>query len=108
MTLRAILIGLLSVAFVCGYTHFNDYVMRQTMFVGNSMPISVYGLLVIFLLFLFPVLRKINRKLLLRKSEIAVILAMTLASCAIPGSNLLRLFTPALVMPNRYQHTEPG
>ena len=82
--------------------------MRQTMFVGNSMPISVYGLLVFFLLFIFPVLRKINRKLLLRKSEIVVILAMTLSACAIPGSNLLRLFTPALIMPNRYENTEPG
>jgi len=108
VSLRAILIGLLGVAFVCGYTHFNDNVMRQTMFVGNSMPISVYGLLVIFLLFLFPLLRKINRKLLLSRKEIVVVLAMVLASCAIPGSNLLRLFTPALIMPNRYQHTEPG
>ena len=108
MTLRSFIFGLFSAAFICFYTYFNDNIMRQTMFVGNSMPISVYGMLVIFLLFLFPVLRKINRKLVFRKSEIAVILAMTLTACAIPSSNLLRLFTPALIMPNRFEHTEPG
>jgi hypothetical protein len=96
------------VAFVCGYTYFNDNIMRQTMFVGNFMPISVYGMLVILLLFIYPLFRKLNRRLLLKRGEIAVILAMTLASCAIPGSNLLRLFTPALIMPNHYEKVEPG
>jgi len=108
VTLRSFVIGLFCVAFVCGYTHFNDNILRQTMFVGNSMPISVYGLLVLFLLFLFPLLRKMNRKFMLKRAEIAVILAMTLASCAIPGSNLLRLFTPSLILPNRFEQTEPG
>ncbi|MGD9875016.1 MAG: DUF6785 family protein [Kiritimatiellia bacterium] len=108
MSLRAVILGLLSAAFVCSYTYFNDHIMRQTMFVGNSMPISVYGLLVIFLLFIFPLLRKIHRKLALRQAELAVILAMTLAVCAIPGSNLLRIFSPTLVLPHRFENTEPG
>ncbi|HMP71757.1 MAG TPA: hypothetical protein PKE55_00690 [Kiritimatiellia bacterium] len=108
MTFRAVILGLLGVAFVNSYTYFNDWIMRQTMFVGNFMPISVYGLLVIFLAFLYPLLSKISRALLLRRSELAVILVLVLASCAIPGSNLLRLFTPALVMPHRFEKTEPG
>lgn len=82
--------------------------MRQTMFVGNFMPLSVYGFLVLFLAFIYPVLSRINRTLALRPGELAVILAMVLASCAIPGSNLLRLFTPSLVMPHRFEKTEPG
>lgn len=108
MTLRSIILGLLGVAFVCFYTYFNDHVMRQTYFVGNNMPISVYGLLVVFLLFVYPLLRRASRRLALSRGEIAVILTLTLTACAIPGSNFLRLFTPTLVLPNRYENTEPG
>ncbi len=82
--------------------------MRQTMFVGNFMPISVYGLLVLFLAFVLPLWLRIKRSGALTRSELAVILVLVLASCAIPGSNLLRLFTPALIMPHRYELTEPG
>ena len=106
--MRSVILGLLGVAFVCCYTYFNDWIMRQTMFVGNFMPISVYGFLVLFLALIYPLLARINRSLALRPGELAVILGMVLASCAIPGSNLLRLFTPALVMPHRFEKTEPG
>lgn len=108
MTFRAVLLGLIGAAFVCSYTYFNDWIMRQTMFVGNFMPISVYGLLVLFLAFIFPLWSRLKKKGALKRSELAVILALVLASCAIPGSNLLRLFTPALIMPHRYELTEPG
>lgn len=108
MSARAVILGLLGVAFVCSYTYFNDWIMRQTMFVGNFMPISVYGLLVIFLALVYPLFKKLHRGLAFRPSELAVMLALVLASCAIPGSNLLRLFTPALVMPHRFVNTEPG
>mgnify|MGYP003588527349 CR=1 FL=1 len=108
MTIRSIILGLLGVAFVCSYTYFNDHIMRQTFFVGNNMPISVYGLLVVFLVFIYPLLRRVSRRLVLSRREIAIILAMTLAACAIPGSNLLRLFTQTLILPHRYAQTEPG
>ena len=78
------------------------------MFVGNFMPISVYGFLVLFLALIYPLLARIHKSLALRPGELAVILAMVLASCAIPGSNLLRLLTPSLVMPHRFEKTEPG
>lgn len=108
MTLRSVILGLIGVAFVCSYTYFNDWIMLQTMFVGNFMPLSVYGFLVLFLAFIYPVLARINRHLALRPGELAIILGMTLAACAIPGSNLLRLFTPSLIMPHRFERTEPG
>jgi hypothetical protein len=78
------------------------------MFVGNFMPLSVYGFLVLFLALIYPLLARIHRGLALKPGELAVILGMVLAACAIPGSNLLRLFTPALVMPHRFEKTEPG
>lgn len=108
MTLRSVILGLIGVAFVCSYTYFNDWIMRQTMFVGNFMPISVYGFLVLFLALIYPLLARIHRSLALKPGELAIILGMVLASCAIPGSNLLRLFTPSLVMPHRFEKTEPG
>jgi hypothetical protein len=108
LSLRAVILGLIGVAFVCSYTYFNDWIMRQTMFVGNFMPISVYGFLVLFLAFMYPLLSRVHRGLALKPGELAVILGMVLASCAIPGSNLLRLFTPALIMPHRFEKTEPG
>ena len=54
MTPRAVILGLLGAAAVCGFTFFNDSVMHQTMFVGNNMPISVYGGLMLFLLVSLP------------------------------------------------------
>ncbi|HPC57841.1 MAG TPA: hypothetical protein PK689_02450, partial [Kiritimatiellia bacterium] len=108
MTVRSVILGLLGAAFVCSYTYFNDWIMRQTMFVGNFMPISVYGLLVLFLAVAYPLWRKLTKRGGLQRKELAVILVLTLVSCAIPGANLLRLFSPALIMPHRYERTEPG
>lgn len=108
MTVRALILGLIGVAFVASYTYFNDWIMRQTMFVGNFMPISVYGLLVLYLAIIFPLWQRFTRHGKLTRPELAVVLVLVLASCAIPGSNFLRLFTPALVMPHHFERTEPG
>jgi hypothetical protein len=72
MTIRAVILGLVIAAFICGVTFFNDMVMRGTFFVGNYMPISVYGGLLIFVLVLNPLLSKISKKLVLNGKELAV------------------------------------
>ena len=108
MTRRAIILGLFSAAFICCYTYFNDFIMRQTMFIGNNMPIAVYGMLIIVVLGLNPLLRRINKRFVLTRSELAVVLALALVSCCIPGSNFLRVFTGNLVLPHRYAQTQPG
>ena len=108
MTIRAFIVGLLCVAVLCSATYFNDHVMQQTFLIGNSMPISVYGILVVFLAVVYPVLRRLHRRLAFSRAELAVIMGMTLMSCAVPGSNFMRLFTPCLVAPHRFALTEPG
>ena len=108
MTLRAVILGLLGAAAVCGFTYFNDAVMHQTMFIGNNMPLSVYGGLILFVLLLNPLLLLIGRRLALTGRELAVVLALTLAACCIPGSGLLRTFTSGLVMPRHFNRTETG
>jgi hypothetical protein len=85
-------------------TYVNDWVLRQTHFVGNNMPASIYGGLIVFVLFFNARLRRWR----LTGGELAVVLGITLAACSIPGSGLLRTFNGALVMPHHYSRTEPA
>lgn len=106
--MRAVILGLLGVATVCGFTYFNDRIMMQTYFVGNNMPISVYGGLIIFLMVVNPLLFRLAKRLALSRHELVIALAMTLAACAIPASGLMRTLPGTLIMPHWYERTEPG
>jgi len=108
MTVRAIIIGLLCGAFICGFCFFNDFIMRQTFLVGNYMPISVYGGLVFFLLLFNPLLFRLRRRLALTGRELAVIVALTLAACYVPGRGLMHYFFTFQMMPHHYLKTRPG
>jgi len=108
MTIRATIFGLLGALFVCGYTYFNDAVLRQTMFVGNTMPLSVYGGLLFFVLAVNPLLRYLRKRWAFTGAELALALVITLAACCIPGSGLLRTFTSTLIMPRHYERLTPG
>jgi len=65
MTVRAVLLGLLAAALICGFCYFNDFVMHQTFLVGNYMPISVFGGLLVFLLLFNPLLWWVWKRLAL-------------------------------------------
>jgi hypothetical protein len=104
VTWRAVLAGLLAGAFVCAFCYFNDSIMRQTMFIGNNMPISVYGGLILFVLVLNPLLRRWA----FSAGELAVALTLVLAMCAIPGSGLMRTFTVSLMLPWHWERNTPG
>jgi len=108
VTFRALLLGLFGAAGICGFTYFNDVIMRQTRLVGNNMPIPVYGGLILFLLLINPLLSSIRNKLALSGKELAVILTLTLAACCIPGTRLMRSFTLSVMLPHHYARTEPG
>jgi len=99
MSLRAILLGFLGVLGVCGFSFFNDRILMQTYLVGNNMPVSVYGTLIIFVVLINPLLRRYK----FRAGELALALSITLASCCLPGSGLLRTFTSSLLLPTHYQ-----
>lgn len=107
MTLRAVLIGLLGAALVCGVTYFNDAVMHHTAFIGNNMPISVYGLLILLVL-VNGLVYMVGQRLALSGRELALALVLTLAACCIPGSGLMRTFTTTLVMPHSLVLTRPA
>ncbi|MHC4506501.1 MAG: DUF6785 family protein, partial [Planctomycetota bacterium] len=56
MTRRAILIGLVLAVALCCITYFNQSVMRQTPLVGDYLPISVFGTLILVILLLNPLI----------------------------------------------------
>jgi len=106
MTLRAVLLGIMCVGLLCGATYFNDFVLRQTMLVGSYMPISVFGALLLFVLLGNPALGAIRRRLALSGRELAVIVALLLAGCYVPGRGLMHYFSTLMMMPHQYARND--
>jgi hypothetical protein len=104
MTLRATILGLAGAAFICGFCFFNDWVLRQTYLVGNNMPASIYGALILAVVLVNPLLRRWR----LTGPELALVLALTLAGAAVPGGGLVRTLIPSLVMPHHIAKTQPS
>lgn len=108
MTARAVILGLLGVAFISVFTYWNNSVMQQTALVGNNLPFSVYGSLILFVLLANPLLARIHARLAFSGRELAVALVLVLAACCIPGSGLMRTFPSSIVLPHHYARTEVG
>ena len=107
MTRRALFLGLLGGTLITGFGYLNDSVFRLNYIVGNHVPISVFGLLIVFALGINPLLTRLGRGVALRPSEIAVVVALTLVGCRIPGSGLMREFTQIMVMPAHENRVRP-
>ncbi|MEX0652576.1 MAG: DUF6785 family protein [Phycisphaeraceae bacterium] len=99
MTLRALIIGTALGLFIVSFTFFNDQVIRQSFFIANHLPASVFGFGVLLLLGLNPLARLMSRRMALGPSEVAIILALGLAACSWPGSNLMRYFGALVTRP---------
>jgi hypothetical protein len=104
MTARAIVVGFVIALFVAVYGYVNDWVLRLPYFASDQMPISVYGLLVLGLLIVNPLLKRFR----FSGREWTVIFALVLVACIIPGPGLLWQFTGMLVFPINFQQTESG
>ncbi len=99
MTFRAVTIGLLIGLAIACCTYFNDWIIQQTHLVGNLMPISVFGALLLLYFFVNPILGRIRPSWSFSPGEIAVIAIMGLAVCGWPGSNFFRTFAGTTAMP---------
>lgn len=106
--IKAFLLGLTGVGLICGFTYFNDNVLHQTILISNHMPVSVYGGLIIFLLVINPLLFRLGRRAGFTSRQLAVVLAMVLASCTVPGFGLMRTLTTSLMLPHYHNRIEPG
>jgi hypothetical protein len=108
MSWRALLLGFVFVAFLAGFTYFNDFVLKQTFLIGTQVPIIVYGGLVLFIVTINPILSRFGVDVALRGRELAVILGLATVACAIPSSGLMRYFPHALMMPHYEAQTQAG
>lgn len=107
MTVRSVVIGLSLAFVVAAFGYANDWVCRLPYVASDLMPVSVYGLLLLGLIAINPLLRRL-RLSQLRGPEWALITALVLTACAIPGPGLLWQFHNVLVMPHHIARVTPG
>jgi hypothetical protein len=103
-TLRSVILGVLLGLFVSGFTYFNDHVVQSNFWIGNFLPVGIFGVVLLIIMVVNPLLAGLRQGLALRGGEIAVATALGLAACAWPGSNLYRLSTGILAMPSHLIH----
>ncbi len=108
MTKRSIVIGLVLAVVLCSITYFNQSVMRQTPLVGDYLPISVFGTLILVLLFLNPALRHLRPAWQFKGPELAVILTLVLTACGVAEYGILKTFTNVLMLPRRHRKMNPA
>lgn len=108
MTRRAVALGLALGLLVSVATYFNDWVIGQTMFIGNFLPISVFGSAVLLVLGINPLLSRLSSRLPLRAGEVLVTTAIALAACGWPSSTLYRYLTAVTAMPAHWLKTTPS
>jgi uncharacterized protein DUF6785/uncharacterized protein DUF6784 len=107
MTIRSVLIGMFLGVGIVMYGYFNDWILTQDPVASGMIPTSVYGLLVLSLLLLHPLLR-LSRRLNFRSSEWAVIIALMLIAVVLPGPGFLWHFSQAVTMPHQNMVSETG
>ncbi|MDA0840366.1 MAG: hypothetical protein O3B01_08695 [Planctomycetota bacterium] len=114
MTLRAIVLGFLGGALINGFCFFNDFVLRGTFLVGNYLPISVFGGLLLFVMIVNPLLGYMRTHFALiwrpefTGKELAVVIALILAACYVPGRGLMHYFATFLMLPHHHERTNPS
>ena len=106
MTFRAVIIGLLLGSVVAAFGYFNDWVVQQSYAATNLAPLFVYGLLIIGLLAVNPLLGLIRVRRLDAR-EWCVIVSLMLVACVIPGPGMMWHFSNTVVMPHA-SATSPG
>jgi hypothetical protein len=105
MTMRAMLLGLLAVFFICGGGYINDRVLNlESISNGHQLPILVIGILMLVVSVVNPLLRRWR----LRSAELALIVTLSACACGIPGRALMEHFAQIVVMPYHWERITPG
>jgi hypothetical protein len=108
MTLRAIIIGIISaVIFAAGGRYVEAYGNGPRM-VRGQMPVSVYGLLICFVLLINPLIARLRQSWRLKPSEIATVLALLLSVCTIIDVGMFRFWPNMCVNLIQSERTKPG
>ncbi len=107
MTLRAILLGLLVALALASAGYFNDIWLSFPAIGGNLMPTHAFGLLMVALLAVNPLLRLLGRWKF-SAGELVVMLSLVLMGSVIAGSGLLWVFPHPIITPIEDQTRRPG
>jgi len=107
MTARAVILGSAWALFICGFTYYNNQFLGQTLFIGDHLPIAVFGVLMALWL-LNPLWRRLRPGLELAPGELAVMVTLALSICCWPYVTGFRHFTTALAYPNHMYKLEAG
>ncbi len=107
MRLRAVIIGVLLAVALATMGWWNDYVLRQARVAEDMIPLSVFGLLVVGMFLVNPLVRYLPG-LRLEGRDWAVIAGFVLMGAMVPSPGLLWHFTPIVAYPHKYQEASPG
>jgi hypothetical protein len=94
---RSVSIGLVGVLLLSVLTAYNDFAVNNTYLIGTYLPVGVMLFLLGLILGVNAPLRAWRPRWALGSGELAVVLAMMLAACAVPASGLMRYLPTHLV-----------
>jgi len=108
VTRRAVFLGLGLVVVLGLVTYYNEAVLAQTRLINSYFPLSIFGLLLVYLLGIHPFLVKRLPSWAPSGAELAVIVGLPLVACSVAFGGFLQGFSPMLMMPHRLINTNPG
>ena len=88
--------------------YINKYVPGVKGLVRGHLPLSVFGLFLLTMMIVNPLLGRIRRSLRLLPGEAATIFALLLVSCVVVDAGLLRHFPRSLIQPFQQYRLHPG
>ena len=65
------MLGLFAGLFIAGFSYYNDYGIKQNLFVGNHLPLTVYAVLFLVLVLVNPILRKFSSSTVFMRAGVA-------------------------------------
>lgn len=105
---RAVGIGLVLTAIISAFTPYNDWVIYNTLATASFFPPAVVTSIFVLVLVINAPLHALRPSAALRSGELAVILAIVLTGCAVPGQGLMRALPALMVGPQRYAGVDPA
>ena len=103
MSVRAVILGIAGALLLAGLGYLNDQVVGlEAVTSGDLLPVSVFGLLIVLVLGINPLLYFLGKDRRLRPSELAVIVLLMFVACSVVSGGMMDTFTPAMMMPLHY------
>ncbi len=109
MTKRSVVLGLLAGVVMGAYGQYMaKYIPGWWGLVRGSLPVSVFGGFVFFVIVVNPLLARIRASFRLKPGEIALIMGFVLIGCGVADAGMMRMFPRTLITPIQEQQLNPG